>query len=745
MPDKRTALYEEYMKIFLNREVEKKQIAGNHRDLILSIHGLLAWVLQVQAETGQGSGSITKDELKTEVKAYLESEEYEPTLADNLLQGTVERVGALVSRVQGTFEFEVQPLREYFAARHLHKTAPYSPPGSPKRGTRPERFATLCKSFYWTNVTRFFCGFYDVGELPSLVDGIIELAEETGYSSINQPRQLAIMLLGDHVFTQSPKSVRRLIEFVTEEPGFQRMIDGYDAQDLRGMSLPKTAGRKMLFGACVTKLNQEQNPVLHRGLRQVIAMNADRDELKSVWQTRFNENRMVYNPLIEARDFRVTRIFTIDEIKELTRENLDLRLQWFVSNYYYDHIINDAVLYAKACRAFFAFKMRFPNRGRHSAKKVTNPLIILTVLLNPFTLADMVMIPENFSFRSEQLRIFKRIYAVGEDPVAELAQFVVELMETSTTNWDSDLAPWSSLVDRGFEVAPHAHLFAFIALISTAVTNQQTNNSTDPEFVIEGFKTDANVERSRPKGQWGNDGFAATPGLVERIYFARNQTADSDWWRNQLDNCVEEAQIILLSTLICWCEPGVLKTLGDRVSSILEALDTESWSSFWQMFCLIVETAELQVSPIDEGWFMNEENLSPRFAIALAQRLDLDADRRVVIRKCFYRYEGCDPQILWTAAGSELSSDSPEDIDWLYLKRLSMLARKHRINTLLPYGDARHNIDVPSDVAEEVLNACELHNSEFVNLCESSFSSRIAKSASTVVAVSEKEKWFTTE
>ena len=668
-------------------------------------------------------------------------------LADNLFQGTVERVGALVSRVQGTFEFEVQPLREYFAARHLHKTAPYSPPGNPKTGTRPERFATLCKSLYWTNVTRFFCGFYDVGELPSLVDGIIGLAEETGYSSINQPRRLAMMLLGDHVFTQSPRSVRQLINFVTKEPGFQRITAAYDEQDQRSMSLPETAGRKMLFNACVTKLNQEQNPVLHRGLRQVIAMNADRDVLKSVWQTRFNENRTVCNPLIEARDFRVIRSFTIDEIKELTREDLDLRLQWFVQKNHYDHIINDAVLYAKACRAFFAFEMRFPNRvrGQHSPKRVTNPLIILTELLDPYALPDMLLIPENSVFRIELLRNFKLIYAVGEDPVADLAQFVVELMKTSTTNWDSDLAPWSSLVDRGFEVVPHARLFTFIALISTAVTNQQTNNSTDPDFVIEGLQTDASVERSHLKGQWGNDGFASTPGLVQRIYFARNQTADSDWWRNQLDNCVEEAQIILLSTLICWCEPVVLETLGDRVSSMLEALDTESWSSFWEMFCLIVDIAVLQVSPKDEGWFMNEENLSPRFAIVLTQRLETDAVRRAVIRKWFYRYEGCDPQILRIATEWELSSDSPEDIDWLYLKRLSMLARKHRINTLLPYGNARYNINVPSDVAEEVLNACELHNNQFVNLCESSFSSWIAKSASTVAAVSDKEKWFTTE
>ena len=84
------------------------------------------------------------------------------------VRGTVERIGALVSRVEGVYEFEVQPLREYFAARHLYKTAPYSPPGRQCKGRRPERFEALARSFYWTNVTRFFCGFYAVGELAGL-------------------------------------------------------------------------------------------------------------------------------------------------------------------------------------------------------------------------------------------------------------------------------------------------------------------------------------------------------------------------------------------------------------------------------------------------------------------------------------------------------------------------------------------------------------------------------------------------
>ena len=289
LPDKRTALYDEYMKIFLNREVEKKQIAGDHRELILSIHGLLAWVLQVQAETGLGSGSITMDALRTEVSAYLRNEEHDPTLAESLLTGTVERVGALVSRVQGTFEFEVQPLREYFAARHLHKTAPYSPPGSEKRGTRPDRFAGLSGSSYWTNVTRFFCGFYDVGELPSLVDGLIGLSEREGYRLISQPRRLALMLLSDYVFTQSPRSIRRLIHYITNEPDFERLLAADFGEDRGGVVLAEAAGGKVLFEVCLEKLQMAEDPALQKVLRQVIAENGDRPKIKKLWLSNNSE------------------------------------------------------------------------------------------------------------------------------------------------------------------------------------------------------------------------------------------------------------------------------------------------------------------------------------------------------------------------------------------------------------------------------------------------------------------------
>ena len=217
LPEKRTTLYEEYMKLFLNREAEKSAVVRDRRELLLSIHGLLAWVLQIQVENGSGSGSMARSELREHVVAYLAREEHPPHLADTLLAGTVERVGALVSRVEGTFEFEVQPLREYFAARYLYKTSPYSPPGRPRGGTWPDRFDALARNPYWTNVTRFFCGFCDFGELGTLVDGLLHLGGQPGHNLINRPQQLAMMLLGDHVFSQSPRAMKRLLNHIVQD------------------------------------------------------------------------------------------------------------------------------------------------------------------------------------------------------------------------------------------------------------------------------------------------------------------------------------------------------------------------------------------------------------------------------------------------------------------------------------------------------------------------------------------------
>ncbi len=158
LPDKRTSLYDSYVDLFFNREAEKSTVVRDHRDLLLDIHRYLAWILQSESQTKQTRGSVSAQRLHDLVAHYLSFEGHNVALAHTLFTGLVERVVALVSRVEGTYEFEVQPLREYFAARHLYNTAQYSPPGGERAGTLPDRFDALARDFFWQNVTRFYAG-----------------------------------------------------------------------------------------------------------------------------------------------------------------------------------------------------------------------------------------------------------------------------------------------------------------------------------------------------------------------------------------------------------------------------------------------------------------------------------------------------------------------------------------------------------------------------------------------------------
>ena len=250
--------------------------------------------------------------------------------------------------MQGTFEFEVQPLREYFTARHLHKTAPYSPPGNPRLGTRPDRFAALAGSFYWTNVTRFFCGFYDVGELPSLVDGLVGLSEKDGYRLISQPRRLALMLLGDYVFTQSPRSMRRLINFIAMEPGFQRLAGADFGQGQRGMVLPENAGGKVLFEVCAEKLERETDPELRRALRHVMARNSDRTSLKQFWLARKEKYGKEIDALTEVRELELVGEFTPEEIVAIADGDVKMQLDWLNEANLQNYILENPILFEKA-------------------------------------------------------------------------------------------------------------------------------------------------------------------------------------------------------------------------------------------------------------------------------------------------------------------------------------------------------------------------------------------------------------
>lgn len=211
LPDQRTELYDEYVKIFLNRESEKSQSVRKYRELLVDIHRYLGFYLHAEAEANGTDGRISRIDLKNLISEYLEREDRKPELADELISGMVERVVALVSRVEGTFEFEVQPLREYFAARHLYDSARYMPAAQDTSGGKPDRFDGIAPNPYWQNVARFFAGCFTKGELAGLAEQVANLIEsEDGTASY--PRSLAVMLVQDWVFSTQLRSLRTVME-----------------------------------------------------------------------------------------------------------------------------------------------------------------------------------------------------------------------------------------------------------------------------------------------------------------------------------------------------------------------------------------------------------------------------------------------------------------------------------------------------------------------------------------------------
>ena len=255
LPNKRTALYDSYIELVFDRESEKNTLIRDKRDLIIDIHQYLAWILHSEAELYKNSGRINVADLNLRLKEYLTKEGHETSIADQLFVVMNERVCAIVSRVQGTFEFEVQPLREYFCAKYLYKSAPHSSAGSVKNGTKPDRLHAILRNFYWQNVVRFFAGCADAGELDMIIQELKELQEDDLLRYTNYPRIITSQILSDYVFTQKPLKLKDVVKIIITGINIGNIINqtGRFAAN-EPLFLPNDCGRVEVIKECFLQL-----------------------------------------------------------------------------------------------------------------------------------------------------------------------------------------------------------------------------------------------------------------------------------------------------------------------------------------------------------------------------------------------------------------------------------------------------------------------------------------------------------
>jgi hypothetical protein len=298
LPNQRTSLYEQYLTAFLDREAKNNVTVRTHRARLLEIHGFLGWVLHSRAESPDpkyAGGDITEADLRTLLHSYLEHEERATDLVDELFKGA-ERVFVLVSRIEGKFEFEVQPLREFFAARYLYKTAPHSTPGAPARGTRPDRLEQLIRNPYWLNVARFFCGWYDKGELADLSRRLRDLCEDPDYKLLGYPRYLIAYILQDCTTADSQRDTRELATAMLDTLGLRLAVSPHsDLHNSFGTAtntnlLPVDCGLSQLVECLRNAITDAGPDERRKNLARVIRMNDAPTERARWWLNRWNSD-----------------------------------------------------------------------------------------------------------------------------------------------------------------------------------------------------------------------------------------------------------------------------------------------------------------------------------------------------------------------------------------------------------------------------------------------------------------------
>jgi hypothetical protein len=745
LPDKRTALYDYYIDLFFSREAEKSVVVRSHRELLIDIHRYLAWLLHSEAELGHARASIAHERLQRVVAEYLLKEGHDPALAKELFTGMVERVVALVSRVEGTFEFEVQPLREYFAACHLYYTAPQSSPGKEKPGSKPDRFDAIARNFFWLNVTRFYAGCYSKGELSSLVERLQELAHENGFRDISYPRMLATTLLADWVFAQNPKSVQHAVDLIFDGAGFRYLTAqlGDEMLSLEAVNisaLPPKCGRDELIRKCLDLLEQNLPDDYQGEVLQLARLNGENGvALVEPWIEGYMQQSQ---PLDQHRwleygsKLGVLSVIDLERLKQLVdrpRPNTSAvnilfrarRLDYLhESELLFNEVIN-SILDRRAPTSF-------------SIRRVESPLDALNAAVEPYrygmVFADRQPMPlgemlvrrgvgSKLSWSAE-LSTGTEAYK-NHQPCVELARLAEELLQRSSMEWATEIDPWDRLIEAGRASWGDRWVFFCLANFAGGIRSSSERCSEYVEL-LDGSKS-----------------------LARRARYARLRSGANVWWRKQIESAtsVPEKLLVLLISLT-WATPNTLIESLDQLDEQLAKLPTGIWLRlFYAVRHAFKAVRGSEGGTADFAIEQLPETLPIRMAAIFMMRGD-EAVSKHIFQKWVANSAEEDPIILEFVQKEALDPNRFGRNDWS--PNLEAIRRCYKLGESGEFGalhrTVRHKVmgGIPQHIAE-IVTAEPMHYPGFlVAVAEEARRQLVASRVVPVAAVAERDRWFVT-
>ena len=210
-PDRRAELYREYFKTVIDRDVEKSPHLRQNRETIEALHEVIGFEIHSRAESDRAAASLSHDQLIDIVEGWLRSQGQKPELARELFRTSEERLGLVVA-LQGEgaatrYGFEVQPVREYFAAAFINDKC---------ESDAHDLFPAMVRRSFWREVALFLAGLRRANEKADLLSRAQALDDdkESGWQS--DGRTIVLQLLQEGVLTSPGHVFQDAISFLLD-------------------------------------------------------------------------------------------------------------------------------------------------------------------------------------------------------------------------------------------------------------------------------------------------------------------------------------------------------------------------------------------------------------------------------------------------------------------------------------------------------------------------------------------------
>ena len=750
LPDKRTALYDNYVEIFFDRESEKAPVVKENRDLLIRIHRYLAWVLQAGAEVDSTSasgkersgislsGSIAEQDLRELLGEFLERDGSDPTLVERLFSGMVERVVAIVSRVQGTYEFDVQTLREYFAARHLYETAPYSPTGSERRGTISDRWRALARNYYWLNVARFYAGCYSEGELPSLIDDLRDLSNDEVFRCTSHPQLLTATLLGDWVFSQRPRAIQDAVDLLLEPRGLRMLVAGAGSglRQVEDVIVRDPAGRHRLIAAC-KELVRPNRPIeqVMDVVRSVLRPNLEPEELFDWWieELRSADETQSRHWCVVGEHLQYWSVVGLDTVTDLLdREEVPSSsvISGLLHANRMDVLESSEELFEAAVEAVLAGERVGRSRSgsllQRLALSVEQPHLSThntrTAFAMRFSLLEYLV--RFLGYVSHEEDITWPNYGIAERG-ARLVEAFTSAAERPLTDWTTSTEPWDHTIQQGISEFGERTRFVELANLAAGIRSTEEKCQDSPNL----------FDIGRP--------------MVRRARYARLRASSRTWWSKQLKSATNADEVWMALLLFAtWAGRRTIEELAEAFDKLIVSLRTSEWHGLYSSLrrALEVNSGRSGIRLLGIRASALPLSLSVRTAALLAARCT-PASADELYERYLTDYKGDDSIIVSLRADVQIRRALGDETKWSQAiesmrSSYSLGAPTSRafITAFLPFLEPIPTL--PDMVAREVVGKPLKFPGDLVRVAEARCRQLDVASILPVVRVATDEDWF---